>query len=118
MARPVHQLTPGYTYYIHASIAHSGTLHSPMHSHRSRSRSTQHADAPGSSQTAFLINDATMDTLHQSKLPQGTLPHRAKPVSNFEPTNDATDDSRAIRKIDLAVDYGNPNYNDEEDFEY
>ena len=59
-----------------------------------------------------------MDTLQRSKLPQGTLPRRAKPVSDFEPTYDAAEDSRAVRKIDLAVDYGNPNYNDQDDFEY
>ena len=39
-------------------------------------------------------------------------------MSDFEPTYDAAEGDGAIRKIDLAVDYSNPNYNDDDDFEY
>ena len=71
-----------------------------------------------SSQTAFLTSAAKVLTLTRSKLPHGTPSRRAKPVSDFEPTYDAAEGGEAITKIDLAVDYSNPSYKDNDDFEY
>ena len=39
-------------------------------------------------------------------------------MSDFEPGYDAAENGRAIRKIDLAVDYSNPEYNDDDDLDY
>ncbi len=68
----------------------------------------------------------TMDTLKRSRglaSDAGTLPRGHKPVSTFEPDYDAVEDDDAIRKVDLGAPqdtrgYGNPSYDDEDDFDY